>query len=124
MERTPALVAAAERGDTAELARLLDRAPDPEIRGSGGLTALMRAAARGSLPALELLLARGAAPDATDDFGNTAFMYACARGQANCAARLAAAGANRAHAHKYGLGAADWLKWAKDGAAIEALVVR
>jgi ankyrin repeat protein len=88
------------------------------------LTALMRAAATCSLPAIDLLLARGANPDTTDDFGNTAFMYACARGQAACAARLAAAVANRAYANKYGLSAADWLKWAKDGEAIEALVVR
>ncbi len=88
------------------------------------MTALMRAAATCSLPAIDLLLARGANPDTTDDFGNTAFMYACARGQAACAARLAAAVANRAYANKYGLSAADWLKWAKDGEAIEALVVR
>lgn len=125
MERRPpipALIAAAERGDAVAAARLLDHTPDPEIRGSGGLTALMRASARGSLPVVELLLARKALVDATDDFGNTAFMYACARGQSACAARLAAAGADRVHANKYGLRAADWLKWAKDGAAIEALL--
>jgi len=43
----PPLIAAAEAGDAASLASLLDQGAALDTRGSGGVTALMRAAARG-----------------------------------------------------------------------------
>lgn len=72
----------------------------------------MRAAAKGALDIAKLLLARGAQIDAVNDAGNTALMFACARGHAATARFLVENGARLDHRNRFGLGPADWARWA------------
>ncbi len=118
----PDIIRAAETGDAAAIGRLLDAASLPDACGRDGDTALMRAAARGALDIVKLLVARGAKVDAANEAGNTALMFACARGQAATARFLVESGARRDHRNKFGLGPADWARWAVNRDEILELV--
>lgn len=108
----PEIIRAVELGDFAAVERLLDAAIPPNASGQNGDTALMRAAAKGALDIAKLLLARGAQIDAVNDAGNTALMFACARGHAATARFLVENGARLDHRNRFGLGPADWARWA------------
>lgn len=67
-----ALIAAARRGDVAEIDRLLDTGADPNAQSPRGRTALHDAAARDRVEAAARLLARSANPGLADRTGRTA----------------------------------------------------
>lgn len=89
------LFEAANRGDAATLAALLDRHPDKLRAGSRpyGHTLLHAAAQHGHLPAVDLLLERGLDPNAREQGDNTYPMHwAAAAGRLDIVRRLADAG--------------------------------
>jgi ankyrin repeat protein len=70
-QQAAAMIHAAESGNTAAIARLLDLGFPVDARGDDGGTALHAAAYCGSVPAVRLLLARGAAVEARDNTWNS-----------------------------------------------------
>ena len=91
-----ALLRAAEKGDTASVASLLDKGAD--INGWADMynrkeTALIRATDSGKDEVVKLLLARGADPNVLDSHGATALMYAAADGHATIVKALLEGGA-------------------------------
>lgn len=79
-DRDQALIAAAERGDTPALSRLLKEGASLLARDSGGRTALVAAAYGNHVEAARLLLQAGASPNVRDTVGRTAFMVAAVHG--------------------------------------------
>jgi uncharacterized protein len=77
---TPGLIAAAERGDTAELRRLLDNGATINARDARGRNAVLAATQRGHEAAARLLIERGADVNAQDEIDDSAFLLAGARG--------------------------------------------
>jgi uncharacterized protein len=77
---TPALIAAAERGDTNELRRLLDSGAAINARDARGRNAVLAATQRGHEAAARLLIERGADVNAQDEIDDSAFLLAGARG--------------------------------------------
>jgi len=69
-----------ERGDVAQLGRLLNSGADVNARDRYGQTGLMIAAGRGKADVLRLLIDRGAALDQTAKFGLSAVMLAVING--------------------------------------------
>jgi hypothetical protein len=93
------LAAAAARGNTAELATLLDGGAGAEMICQPvefGMTALHLAAARDHSGAVDMLLRHGAPVHVTNDRGWTPLHLAASRGAALAAAKLLAAGADAA----------------------------
>ena len=72
---------AVERGDVAEVMRLLDRGARIEARDGWGRTALIVASQVGVLETVHLLVDRGAYPDAQNHNGMTALMEAALTGR-------------------------------------------
>ena len=89
-----ALFAAAERGDTETLVRLLDQGSDPNAIDGRGRSPLFLAATAGRADTLSALLERGAYVDLADYDGNTPLVQASAGGHAECVRRLLEAGAD------------------------------
>lgn len=79
-ERDQALIAAAERGDTPAVARLLQEGASLLARDGSGRTALVAAAYGNHVEAARLLLQAGASPNVRDTVGRTAFMVAAVYG--------------------------------------------
>lgn len=74
------LLAAARKGDVAEVTKLLDAGVSPNCRSEYGATPLHYAADKGHVEVSKLLLARGANPAAVDDFyGATPLTWAGSR---------------------------------------------
>ncbi len=91
----PALVLAAEKGDTAAVRSLLRHGANPNTRDAGGISALEWASAKGRVPAVLALLAAHAAIDgAYNPMHYTPLMRAANFGQVKVAAILIAHGAN------------------------------
>jgi len=76
----PPLVAAAERGDMAELRRLLDAGAPVNERDARGRNAVLAATQGGHEAAARLLIERGADVNAQDDISDSAFLLAGASG--------------------------------------------
>ena len=70
------LFAAAQRGETAEVSRLLARGASADAVNADGTPLLMAAALYGSADMMALLLERGADANRTDAAGSTALMWA------------------------------------------------
>jgi uncharacterized protein len=77
---TPALIAAAERGDASALRRLLDSGAAINARDARGRNAVLAATQGGHEAAARLLIERGADVNAQDDIADSAFLLAGARG--------------------------------------------
>ncbi len=91
----PPLVEAAERGDLAEVRRLLDGGADPDVgRESDGLTPLISALILQHPAIVELLLARGANPNAFEERHMAPLQFAIIAGQRDMVTALLEAGAN------------------------------
>src|SRR5258706_178671 len=84
---------AAEKGDAATVAGLLDRGVDPNTADKDGNTLLMLATQAQSAPLVSLLLSRKAAVDARNAHGDTALMMAALAGSVDLARTLIASGA-------------------------------
>lgn len=82
-----------ERGDVAQLGRLLSSGADVNARDRYGQTGLMIAAGRGKADVLRLLIDRGAALDQTAKFGLSAVMLAVINGHVEIVRMLVQAGA-------------------------------
>jgi Ankyrin repeats (3 copies) len=72
----PPILAAASKGQTAQVKALLDGGAKIEATDHNGRTALMLAAQHGHVDTVRLLLARGADPEARDESGFTAWAVA------------------------------------------------
>ena len=120
---TPALVAAAERGDLKSLDALLAGNAAPDVRDLCEWTPLMKAALNGHEPAVRRLLDAGAAVDAADKGGYTALMLAASNNHAQTVRLLSAAGADPNHAEP-GMGWTALIWSAKQGhaEAVQALL--
>ncbi len=95
---TGRLVAAAQAGDAARVAVLLDEGAPVDAR-SGGFPAIHRAAQADSVAVLEMLVAAGADLEAVDRSGHTALARAALFGRARAVAFLLESGADpNAHA--------------------------
>jgi uncharacterized protein len=79
-QATPALVAAAERGDLASIQRLLDAGADVNARDARRRNAVLAATQGGHEAAARLLIERGADVNAQDEIDDSAFLLAGARG--------------------------------------------
>ncbi len=79
-ERDQALIAAASRGDTAAVQRLLKEGASLLTRDDAGSTALVAAAYGNHVDTARVLLEAGASPDVRDTVGRTAFMVAAVYG--------------------------------------------
>src|SRR5689334_23269601 len=77
----PDLRDAARKGQTRQVAALLDRGAPIESADKDGRTALLYAAQRGHAETVKLLLDRGAKPDARDRQGWTAYALALLNGR-------------------------------------------
>ena len=89
----PALVAAVDADDAAEVDRLLGVGADPDARHPNGLTVLMVAAGHGRAAVVERLLRAGADPLAVDSgSGTPVFNKACQGGSLEVVKLLLAAG--------------------------------
>src|SRR5829696_3432152 len=76
-----ALIAAAERGDSAAVQQLLREAVAIGARDARGRTALLAATHANQVEAARLLIAAGADVNAKDAIGDSAFLYAGAEGR-------------------------------------------
>lgn len=98
----PALVAAAEAGDTATLRRLLDGGTPVDTRDERGRTALLAATHANRIDAARLLVARGADVNAKDAIDDSPFLYAGAQGRLEILRLVLAAGADLKSTNRYG----------------------
>ncbi len=96
------LIAAAERGDTTTLAKLLDTGANINARDPRGRNAVLAATQGGHLAAARLLIERGADVNAQDHIRDSAFLLAGARGHTEIARLAIAAGANLKSMNRYG----------------------
>jgi serine/threonine-protein phosphatase 6 regulatory ankyrin repeat subunit B len=113
---------AAERGDVAEMMRLLESGAD--VNNTGGFdneTALMEASCWGDAAVVRALLAAGADVNQADNYGHTALLEASWRGHADVVAALLAAGANVNRANNHGTTALNWAS-AEDTTIVEMLL--
>ncbi len=97
-----ALIAAAERGNVADLQKWLDAGAPVNARDARGRNAVLAATQRGHAEAARLLIARGADVNAQDDIRDSAFLLAGARGHTEIVRAALAAGANLKSTNRYG----------------------
>lgn len=96
------LINAAERGNTAEVKRLLDAGATVNSRAARGRNAVLAATQGGHAETAKLLIARGADVNAQDDISDSAFLLAGARGHTEIVRAALAAGANLNSTNRYG----------------------
>ena len=97
-----ALIKAAERGNTAEVKRLLDAGTKVNGRDARGRNAVLAATQGGHADAAKLLIARGADVNAQDDIRDSAFLLAGARGHTEIVRAALTAGADLKSTNRYG----------------------
>ena len=96
------LVEAAERGDLARVAQLLDAGADIEQRDARGRTPILAATHGKRLAVVEYLITRGADVNAQDRQQDSAFLFAGASGQTDIVRVTLAAGADLKSTNRYG----------------------
>jgi ankyrin repeat protein len=107
-----ALVAAAARGDTADVARLVASGIDVNLLNSRwGQTALHEAAEQGHAKVVALLIESGADLNILNRNGSTALMNACAAGHSAAALLLLDHGASTTVAREDGMTAYRFALW-------------
>lgn len=104
------LIHAAERGDRAEVERLLTKGARIEARNASGRTVLTLAALKGQTDIVRLLVAKGAEVNATDPNGMTPLMWAAFGGSADVVRLLLEKGADPARKDQNGENAFDWAR--------------
>lgn len=97
-----ALIAAAQRGDTAEVGRLLAAGASVKERDDAGRTALLAATQGNHVAAARLLIAAGADVNAQDAIADSPFLLAGARGHLEILKLTLAAGADLASVNRFG----------------------
>ena len=97
-----ALIAAAERGDTAAVQRLIREGAGIGARDGRGRTALLAAVHGNRVEAARLLIAAGANVNAKDALVDTPFLYAGAEGRNEILKMTLAAGADLKSTNRYG----------------------
>jgi hypothetical protein len=103
---------AADRGDVAEIERLIAAGADPNaFEGTSGLTPLQQAASNGHVAAIAVLLKAGARVDGADNGGVTPLMFAARRARSAAIAALVAAGADVHRTTNYGNTALHYASW-------------
>ena len=122
VEQADELLSSVVRGDRGALGALLEAGVDANARDRWGATALYHAAAKGDEAAVRLLLAHGADTNTTSNVGNSPLMAAAGRGHAAVVRLLLQHGTDPGVRNKWGLGAADWAKWAPEPAEVLALL--
>lgn len=98
----PALVRAAEVGDTAALKRLLDTGVAVDTRDARRRTALLAAVHADRTETARLLIERGADVNAKDEMQDSPFLYAGAQGRLEILRMTLAAGADLKSTNRYG----------------------
>ncbi|XP_013865716.1 cortactin-binding protein 2, partial [Austrofundulus limnaeus] len=93
--RTSALLAAAQNGQTECVKLLLSSGLPADVSDENGFTSLHLAAAHGHSSCVETLLAAGAAVDLVASGGQTPLFLACEAGRLDCTQALLNAGADR-----------------------------
>lgn len=96
------LIEAADKGNLAEINRLLGGGISPNAKGDFGTTALMRAALKGNAEIVELLITRGADVNAKDIGGATAMHLASRAGHTSVVELLIKYGANASNSDSLG----------------------
>lgn len=99
---TPDLVAAALRGDTVVVKKLLSAHPDLEARNAQGWTALMAATHANDVAMAALLISAGADVNARDNIKDTPYLYAGAEGRLEILRLTLAAGADLTSVNRFG----------------------
>jgi ankyrin repeat protein len=122
VEQADELLSSIARGDRGALESLLETGADANARDRWGATALYHAAAKGDEAAVHLLLAHGADVNKTSDVGNSPLMAAAGRGHVAVVRLLLQHGTDPEVRNKWGLGAADWARWAPEPAEVLALL--
>jgi ankyrin repeat protein len=97
-----ALIKAAERGNVAEVNRLLDAGKPVNGRDARGRNAVLAATQGGHVEAAKRLIARGADVNAQDDIRDSAFLLASARGHTEIVRAALTAGADLKSTNRYG----------------------
>ncbi|WP_339255233.1 ankyrin repeat domain-containing protein [Paenibacillus sp. FSL P2-0136] len=96
------LIAAAERGDTAEVLRLLEAGADIQAQDESGRTAVVAAAYGNHAGTVEALIAQGADINIRDRMLNNVLLYAGASGYLNIVKMAVEAGADTTLTNRYG----------------------
>lgn len=97
-----ALITAAERGDTATVARLLREGVRIEARDASGRTALLAATQHNRIETARALIAAGANVNAQDQIKDSGYLLAGARGHVEILRMTLAAGADLKSVNRYG----------------------
>ena len=97
-----ALIAAAERGDSAAVQKLLREGASIGARDARGRTALLAATQADRVETARLLIVAGADVNATDAIGDSPFLYAGAEGRNEILKMTLAAGADLKSTNRYG----------------------
>ena len=100
--RDRALIAAAERGDSAAVKKLLSEGASVKARDQRGRTALLAATRENRIEAARLLIAAGADVNAKDDIEDSPYLYAGAEGRNEILKMTLAAGADLKSLNRYG----------------------
>ncbi len=116
------LIAAAGRGDTDEVKRLIDSGADPNAGDARGRSALLHSVIAGHDGAARALLRRGAHVETADADGKTALMWAADAGHMEIAALLLKRGADMAARDKYGQTALIDAAWRGRDGMVEKLL--
>ena len=96
------LIAAAERGDGASVARLIKDGASPKARDSAGRTALLAATQHNRIEVARELIAAGADVNAQDNIEDSPYLLAGARGHVEILRMTLAAGADLKSRNRYG----------------------
>lgn len=110
------------RGDTEALRRALQDGAEADARDRWGGTAMSHAAGSGDAEAVRLLLEHGGDPNLASEVGNSPLMIAASHGHLEVVRALIEAGADPETKNKWGMGAADWAKWAREPERVLALL--
>ena len=97
-----ALIAAAERGNVADLRRILDGGTPVNYRDTRGRNAVLAATQRGQVEAAKFLISRGADVNAQDEIRDSAFLLAGASGHTEIVRAALGAGVNFKLTNRYG----------------------
>lgn len=101
-DRDQVLIAAAERGDLAEVQRLLAAGTSVRAQDAQGRTALVAATYGGHTGVARALIAAGADVNTKDQLQNSAFLLAGARGHTEIVRMTLAAGADLKSTNRFG----------------------